>query len=40
MARLPRFVLPGQPQHVIERGNNWEVTFAAESDYGFYVEGR
>lgn len=22
MARLPRFVLPGQPQHVIQRGNN------------------
>lgn len=22
MARLPRFVIPGQPQHVILRGNN------------------
>ena len=22
MARLPRFILPGQPQHVIQRGNN------------------
>ena len=22
MARLPRFVLPGQPQHVIQQGNN------------------
>ena len=22
MARLPRYVLPGQPQHVIQRGNN------------------
>ncbi len=22
MARLPRFVVPGHPQHVIQRGNN------------------
>lgn len=22
MARLPRFTIPGQPQHVIVRGNN------------------
>ncbi len=22
MARQPRFVIPGQPQHVIQRGNN------------------
>ncbi len=25
MARLPRFVLPGQPQHIIQRGNNREI---------------
>ena len=25
MSRQPRFVLPGQPQHVIQRGNNRDV---------------
>jgi putative transposase len=38
MARLPRFVLPGQPQHVIQRGNNRQVIFCAERDYHFYLE--
>ena len=38
MARLPRFNLPGQPQHVIVRGNNREPIFYAESDYVFYLE--
>ena len=38
MARLPRFVLPGQPQHVIQRGNNRQNIFAAEEDYQFYLE--
>lgn len=38
MARLPRYVLPGQPQHVIQRGNNRSVTFFAEEDYSFYRE--
>ncbi|HFD33277.1 MAG TPA: transposase [Gammaproteobacteria bacterium] len=38
MARLPRFVLPGHPQHVIQRGNNRQVIFCAESDYQFYLE--
>ena len=38
MARLPRYVLPGQPQHVIQRGNNRNVIFAAEDDYHFYLE--
>ena len=33
MARLPRFVLPGHPQHVNHRGNNRHVTFADEADY-------
>ena len=27
MARLPRFVLPGHPQHVIQRGNNRSAIF-------------
>lgn len=38
MARQPRFVLPGQPQHVIQRGNNRQVIFAAEADYRFYLD--
>jgi putative transposase len=38
MARLPRFVLPGQPQHVIVRGNNRTEIFCAEADYRFYLE--
>lgn len=36
MARLPRFVLPGQPQHVIQRGNNRSVLFFCDDDYNFY----
>lgn len=38
MARLPRFVLPGQPQHVIVRGNNRSEIFCADADYQFYLE--
>ena len=38
MARLPRFVLVGQPQHVIVRGNNREPIFYADEDYQFYLE--
>lgn len=38
MARLPRFVIPGQPQHVIVRGNNRAAIFYAEADYQFYLK--
>lgn len=38
MARLPRFILPGQPQHVIMRGNNRTEIFCAEADYRFYLD--
>jgi len=38
MARLPRFVIPGQPQHVIVRGNNRTEIFCADADYHFYLE--
>jgi len=38
MARLPRFVIPGQPQHVIVRGNNRTDIFCADADYPFYLE--
>lgn len=36
MARLPRYVIPGQPQHIIQRGNNRQVIFRAEADYQFF----
>ena len=38
MARLPRFILPGQPQHVILRGNNRTEIFCAKADYRFYLD--
>ena len=36
MARQPRFILPGYPQHVIQRGNNRHIIFADAADYRFY----
>lgn len=38
MARQSRFVLPGQPQHIIQRGNNRDVIFVCDGDYQFYLE--
>jgi len=38
MARQRRFCLPGQPQHVIQRGNNRDITFIDKQDYHFYLE--
>ena len=38
MARLPRFTIPGHPQHVIVRGNNRMPIFCADADYRFYLE--
>ena len=38
MARLTRFVIPDQPQHVILRGNNRAEIFSADADYSFYLE--
>jgi putative transposase len=37
MVRLPRFNLPGVPQHVIQRGNNREACFFKEQDYTVYL---
>jgi putative transposase len=37
MARLPRLSLPDQPLHVIQRGNNRDLIFAADADYQFYL---
>ncbi|MGH8455958.1 MAG: transposase [Stenotrophobium sp.] len=38
MARLPRYGLPSQPQHVIQRGNNRGPIFFASEDYGFFLK--
>jgi hypothetical protein len=37
MARLPRYNLAGQPQHVILRDNNRCIIFAAEGDWALIV---
>ena len=38
MARLPRFILPGFPQHVLQRGNNRRQILFREEDYWFLWE--
>jgi len=38
MARHPRFVIPCQPQHAIQRGNNRGVVFDVDEDYQIYLE--
>ena len=38
MPRKPRFILPGVPQHIIQRGHNREPCFYAEEDYVRYLE--
>jgi putative transposase len=36
MPRKPRYVLPGQPQHIIQRGNNRCPIFFSDDDYGCF----
>jgi putative transposase len=38
MARLPRLNLPGIPQHLVQRGNNRQVSFFSEQDYTVYLD--
>ncbi len=38
MPRRPRLVLPGTPLHLIQRGNNREACFYADSDYFQYLD--
>ncbi len=38
MPRLPRYLLAGQPQHVIQRGNNRQPVFFEDADYWFFLE--
>jgi len=35
---LPRFILPGQPQHVIQRGIDHQDIFRSNEDYQFYLD--
>ncbi len=37
MARLPRYSIPEQPQHIIQRGNNRMDIFRGDGDYRFYL---
>ncbi|MGK0501129.1 MAG: putative transposase [Oceanicoccus sp.] len=38
MARLPRLYVPGCAHHIIQRGNNRQVCFFDDLDYGFYLD--
>ena len=38
MPRKPRFIIPGQPQHVIIRGVNREPIFYHTCDYQYYLD--
>ena len=40
MPRQTRYRLPGVPQHVVQRGNNRQVTFFDECDYRRYLHKR
>jgi putative transposase len=36
MARIARFVVPGHPHHVTQRGNRRETVFFSDDDYALY----
>jgi putative transposase len=38
MARLPRYALAHQPQHVIQRGNNRVTIFSVDADRRFFLD--
>ncbi|MGD8594648.1 MAG: hypothetical protein PVF82_17605 [Gammaproteobacteria bacterium] len=38
MARLTRFFIKDQPQHIIQRGNNKDIIFAHDGGYRFYLK--
>ena len=38
MARLARFFIKDQPQHIIQRGNNRNIIFNKKEDYTFYLQ--
>ncbi len=38
MPRKPRFYLPGIPAHIVQRGNDRQAVFFADSDYQVYLD--
>ncbi|KAF7771919.1 hypothetical protein PCIT_a1885 [Pseudoalteromonas citrea] len=38
MARFPRLNLPNISQHIVQHGNNRQVTFVEADDYVVYIE--
>ncbi|MCW5209748.1 hypothetical protein VU10_06165, partial [Desulfobulbus sp. US1] len=38
MPRRPRIIVPGNPLHIIQRGNNRQACFFADEDYLFYLD--
>ena len=38
MPRKARIVIPGVAHHVVQRGHNRPVVFAADEDFQFYLE--
>jgi len=38
MARKPRFIFPGVPQHIVQRGNNRKSCFFSTDDYLYYLQ--
>ncbi len=38
MPRLARIVIPGQPHHVVQRGNNRQDVFFVDADRRAYLE--
>ena len=38
MPRVGRVVLPNYPHHIVQRGHNRQVVFAADRDYEYYLE--
>jgi putative transposase len=38
MGRLPRYVLPGEPQHIIQRGHNNNPIYFGKKDYSVYLK--
>jgi len=37
MPRTGRLVMPGYPHHIVQRGHNRQLVFAAPSDYEQYL---
>lgn len=38
MPRIGRVVVPDYAHHIVQRGHNRQIVFAAEDDYRYYLE--